>query len=306
MAEGKDRRERAAYNAALTKFDAAICEAIAVSQASSGRQPEINIGYASYVFTRMCGAGIAFIRAAPLSRWIRADFDDRHFGGVAGHARSLLDGFLLFNYLIEPAKSEAELSARVNVMHLNDCSRRFELFKNLGMAEDLAGFEKQCEELRKRLDDNEYFKALPNAVQKNCLNGRFLMIDTRDEMLAKVGFAKGQFDALYDLWSQHVHILPISFYRIEPNGRGTGIENETDRGYIAQSLDIGASVLTDATDKMVGQFPDTAGVRRGTKSTFSPGPLENRPPKRNTGESHLPPPPRESALAAAMKKRLGG
>jgi hypothetical protein len=123
MTEGKDRQDRTAYNAALTKFDAAICEAIAVSQASSGRQPEANVGYASYVFTRMCGAGISFIRAAPLSRWIRADFHDWHFGGVAGHARSLLDGFLLFNYLIEPAKSEAELKARINVMHLNDSPR---------------------------------------------------------------------------------------------------------------------------------------------------------------------------------------
>jgi hypothetical protein len=160
--------------------------------------------------------------------------------------------------------------------------------------------------LRQRLNDNEYFKALPNAVQKNCLNGRFLMIDTRDEMLAKVGFAKGQFDALYDLWSQHVHILPISFYRIEPNGRGTGIENEPDRSYIAQALDIGASVLTDATDKLVGQFPDTAGVRKGTKSTFSPGPVENRPVKRNASERPLPSPLKESALVAAMKKRFGG
>jgi hypothetical protein len=173
--------DRPGYKAALDKFDAALCEAIAVSQASSGRLPEPNVGYASHVFTQLCGAGISMIRAAPLTRWVRSDFDDWRFGSVSGHARSLVDGFLLFNYLIEPAKSEAELKTRINVMHLNDCTRRIELHTNLGFADDLEGFEKQREELRERLKGNDYFMALPGPLQKNCLNGKFMTIDSRDE-----------------------------------------------------------------------------------------------------------------------------
>lgn len=182
-----------------------------------------------------------------------------------------------------------------------------ELHTNLGFTRDLEGFEKQREELRVRLNGNEYFKSLPAAVQKNCLNGRFMMIDTRDDMLAKVDFEKGQYDALYDLWSQHVHILPLSFYRIEANGRGTGVENDTDRSYIAQALTIGAAILTEATGKMVEQFPDAAGVRKGTKSTFSPGPAENLPPKPAPVQKSAPSSPfEESGLAAAIKKGFGG
>lgn len=299
--------DRSTYEQAIAEFDSAICEAIAVSQASSWRQPTMNVGYASHVFTRMCGAGVSFIRAAPKSRWVHADFDDWQLGAVAGHARSLLDGFLLFNYLIEPAKSDAEMGARINVMHLNDCTRRIERHTNLGLMQHLEDFEKQREELRKRLEDNEYFKSLPTGVQKNCLNGRFLMIDTRDEMLTKVGFEKGQFDALYDLWSQYVHVLPISFYDMEPNGRGTGVENDADRTYIAQALKIGAALLTQVTDKMVEQFPDTASVRKGTKSRFSPGPAQNLPPKSKPVQKNTPLSPfKESVLAAAMKKSYGG
>lgn len=297
--------DRAGYKAALDKFDAALCEAIAVSQASAGRMPEPNVGYASYVFTQMCGAGVSMIRAAPLTRWVRSDSDDWRFGSVAGHTRSLVDGFLLFSYLVEPAKSEPELKTRINVMHLNDCTRRIELHTNLGFADDLEGFEKQREELRARLNGNDYFKALPAAVQKNCLNGKFMMIDSRDEMLAKVGFSKGEFDALYDLWSQHVHILPMSFYRIEPNGRGTGVENSTDRSYIAQAMEIGAAVLTESTDRMVEQFPDVADVRRGVKSTFSPGPRENRPRKKAAPAPTAAPAFAESSLMAAMKEAFG-
>lgn len=301
--------DRGAYRVALQKFDAAVCEATAVSQTTASRFVALNVGYASYVFTRMCGAGIAMIRAAPLSRWIRSDFDDWQFAAVAGHARALLDGYLLFSYLIEPPKSESELKARINVMHLNDCTRRIELHTNLGNADEVAGFEEQRAELQGRLKSNEVFATLPAPVQKQCLNGRFLMIDNRDAILAKVGFEKGQFDALYDLWSQHIHILPMSYYRIEPNGRGTGLENDTDRAYIARALEVCAEVLAEASDCMVEQFPDAAAARKGTNSTFTPGPASNLPkkgkPAKKSGSDvggYLP--FAESELSVAMKKAL--
>jgi hypothetical protein len=302
--------DRSAYSIALQKFDAAICEATAVSQATANRFVASNVGHASKVFTRMCGAGVAMIRATPLSRWISSDFDDWQFAAVAGHARALLDGYLLFSYLIEPPKSEAELKTRINVMHLNDCTRRIELHTNLGNTDDIAGFEQQRTELQKRLKENEFFAILPTSVQKQCLKGRFLMIDNRDAMLAKVDFEKGLFDALYDLWSQHIHILPMSFYRIEPNGRGTGLENNTDRAYIAQALDVCAALLAEATDRMVGQFPDAAAARKGTNSTFSPGPASNlpkkgKPAKKNGDDTSGYLPFAKSELTAAIKKTLG-
>lgn len=215
-----------------------------------------------------------------MSRWIRSDFVDWQFATVAGHARSILDGYLLFTYLIKSPESEAELKTRINVMHLNDCTRRIALHTNLGNLNEVKSFEEQRLELQERLKNNEYFSGLPASLQKQCLNGKFLMIDSRDELLAKVGLVKGHFDALYDLWSQHIHILPLSFYRIEPNGRGTGLENDSDRAYIAQALELCAAILVECTDRMVEQFPDTAVMRNGIKSTFSPGPTANRPRKK--------------------------
>jgi len=296
--------DRAGYKARLEKFDSALCEAIAVSQASAGRYPLANVAYASRVFTQMCGAGVSLIRAAPLTRWARSEFEDWRFGSVAGHARSLLDGFLLFSYLMEPTDSEAELQARINVMHLNDCTRRFELLRNIGLTEDLQGLEEQRAELQEGLVGNEHFKSLPPGVQKNCMNGRFLTIDTRDEMLAKVGFEKGQFDAIYDLWSQHVHILPISFYRIESNGRGTGLENHVDRSYFGHALEVCTAILVNATDMVVAEFPDVTAVRQGVKSMFSPGPAKNRPRKMKAMKPSSTSTFLESAMSAAVKNSL--
>lgn len=305
MSEAELHINRAKYKAALEKFDAALCEAISVSQASAGRLSPANVGYASYVFTQMCGAATSMIRATPLTRWARSDSEDWRFGAIAGHARSLLDGFLLFNYLMEPIQSEAELKVRINVMHLNDCTRRIELFKNFGIAEDIEGFERQRAELQDRLLGNEYFNSLSPAVQKNCKNGRFLTVDTRDEMLAKAGFEKGQFDALYDLWSQHVHILPLSFYRIEPNGRGTGLENDTDRAYMFQALEICSGVLAQATDLVVQQFPDVASVRKGVKSTFSPGPAENKPRPAKSSKKGETMAFKQTSISEAVKNSFG-
>jgi hypothetical protein len=125
-------------------------------------------------------------------------------------------------------------------------------------------------------------------------------------MLAKVGFQKGQFDGLYDLWSQHVHILPMSFYRTERNGRGTGLENDLDRGYMAQALEICARIMKSATDLMEGSFPDVRSVRRGVKSTFSPGPAENKPHKVKLPNAESAPFFRPSPISAAVKKSFDG
>lgn len=292
--------------AALRKFDAAACEAIAVSQASSNRYSPPHVGLASYVFTQMCGAATSMVRAAPLTRWVRSDCEDWRFGAIAGHARSLVDGFLLFNYLLEPAKSEAEVKARINVMHLNDCTRRIEMFENLGVTEEIEDFEQKRADLKQKLSGSDYFNSLSASVQKNCMNGRFITIDTRDQMLTKVGFEKGQFDAMYDLWSQHIHILPLSFYRMEPNGRGTGLENDTDRSYIAGALEMCSRALVSATDLMEGEFPDVASVRQGVKSTFSPGPAQNKPRKMKPPRKEAAPVFHESFVSAAIKKSLGG
>ena len=302
VTQSEAQTNRAAYKAALAGFDAAVCEAISVSQASSGRIAPSNVGYASRVFTQMCGAAVSLIRAAPLTRWVRSASEDWRFGAIAGHARSLLDGYLLFNYLIEPAKSEAELKARIDIMHLNDCTRRMELHKNFGLTKDIEAFDGQRVELQERLSASKYFNTLPPAVQKNCKSGRFLTIDTRDEMLAKVGFEKGQFDGLYDLWSQHVHILPLSFYRLEQNGRGTGLENDLDRGYMWQALEICAKIMKSATDLMEVSFPDVHSVRRGVKSTFSPGPRENKPRKAKSAKAKEIPTFRQSSTSAAINK----
>lgn len=266
----------AEYDKAMEAFDAALCEALAVGQASSGRYATPHHGYATHIFTCLCTQAVSMIRAAPRSRWVTAEFEHWSFNCVAGQFRAIMEGEILFTYIIETPTSPEQWSAKLNVMHLNDCTRRIKLFKNiLGQEESVAGFETAAEELRDRLRSNAYFTALPANTQKRCLSGEFLMISSRDEMLESMGKDRSAFNVMFDLLSQHTHILPLSFYRIEPEGRGTGMENEADRNYIGVGLAMCAEILKSATDKIVEAFPDVAPVRQGKQSKFSPGPKEN-------------------------------
>lgn len=296
---------RVDYLSALRAFDAAVCEALAVGQKQAGRHVPANVGYATYVFARMCGSATDMIRAVPLSRWVRSDFEDWSFSAVAGCARAILEGYLYFRYLIAATKSEDEMKTRINILYINDCTRRIDLHRNLEAPQaTIDDFEKQCTEVRERLHRSEFFATLHPQVQKKCLSGKYLMSASRDEMLEQIGFDRGHFNALFDLWSQHTHILPLSFFRMEPNGRGSGLENDVDRSYIAGAMAVCTELLVEATDLIVTKFPDVAGVRSGTRSMFSPGPHSNRPRQRDDRNmaftsSHSP---KKNQIAAIVSK----
>lgn len=302
-----DKKEQLAYSAsdyrkALHRFDVSLCEATAVSQAQAGRYVSAHLGYATHIFARMCAHAQAMIRAVPHSRWVEADFWNWDFGAAAGHARAIFEGHLLFSYLIAAPNSEAEMKSRIEVMHLNDCTRRIELHKDIeAPQEEIDKFEKQREEVRERLKRNTYFQFLPAQIQKGCLSGKYLMIKSRDEMAKQVYGDKATFDAIFDLLSQHTHILPLSFYRMEPQGRGSGIENETDRAYTGKALAFCANIIREATDKIVEAFPDTSEVRQGIKSTFSPGPRENLPrPSKKKKKVEKSEAPKQKLLAGSL------
>jgi len=274
------------YKAALKHFDAAVCEALAVGQETSNRIVAAHIAYGTHVFARICSHATAFIRAAPKSRWVNSDSEYWDFSSIAGHARSIIEGFLLFVYLVDETSSAEEKLVKVNVMHLNDCIKRISLMEAAGNAEALQWLTGQATELRNRLSSNPAFLSLEPALINRLLAGKYLMVLTRDEQLESVSWDKSWFYPMWDVLSQHTHVLPLSFYNMEPNGRGTGILNDTDRGYITLFLLTCAEVINDCVDKMVEIFPDAASVRSGVDSKFSPGPRRNLPKHKKRGSGN--------------------
>lgn len=271
------------YEEILNDMDSAVCEAMSVGQYIGHQIAEPHIGYSTHIATRINCHAVSIMMCAPKSRWVKPAFEHWDFSAIAGHARSILEGYLFLVYISSKPQSEDEWRARLNVMHMNDCVRRLKLFKN-GLGPQFEFYSEQKRIITERLEGNKYFQALPDGVRRGCLKGQYLMISTQDEMVERVGWDVNSFRVLWDVMSQYAHVLTLSFYNMEVNGRGTGLENEADRSYMTMSLALAAEAVSKSTDILMGFFPGALQVRRGIASQFSPGPYANDPKKRENAK----------------------
>lgn len=260
------------YFSAVRKIDIATCEACAVSQGIGVREAEAFKSWSTYVFSRLCQHSHALIAALPISRWSKREYQNWDLSHIAPHVRAILEGEVFFLYISNTPASNEEFSAKINTLHLNDCVKRIEFMKSFEDHESVAGFEKQKEEITQRFENNDFFNALSSSVKKKILSGKSTMIYNRDDILRENGIDVSQFKVNFDFLSHYTHILPMSFYRMESNGRGTGSLNEADFNYICLYVDIAAEAIVHCTDRLIELFPDAARHRKGLKSKFSFGP----------------------------------
>ena len=185
-----------------------------------------------------------------------------------------MEAALLFHYLSDADADPDNQRAIVQLMHLYDLTKRTTIIYDGEMDGEA---DRVRAEIVGRLKSTRRFKELPPEAQKNALKGRWLMLESRDNIMARLGWNKSWYYLLWNLTSQYTHVYSLAFYRIEPNGRGTGIENHFDRKFLALGLETCAHVLTGITDALCERFPSTKDVRNGSNSKFSPGPARNLP-----------------------------
>ncbi|HCS8192713.1 hypothetical protein [Pseudomonas aeruginosa] len=265
------------YDDALSKLDIATCEAMALSQAINSDDAARHIAYSVEIYKRLCRHAVALVSAVPRSRWVAADFENWDFACVAGQSRAVMEGYLLFRYLVRAPSCNHEWVTKLLVLYLNDRVRRAKMMTDLGATEASEHWSSEAQELRERLNENPWFLALDRNVKKGCLSGKFLMVQSRDQVLEMAGLEIDQFNAVWDLLSQYAHMLPMSFTSSEPDGRGSGDENQEDKDYIGTTIACCADILNTATDILAREFPAVAEVRRGIESRFLQGPRSNRP-----------------------------
>ena len=272
LPEGFSSRDQ--YSKSLAKFDAALCEGCAVSQATSGKVVRPSLAYATHVFARILAHGRNLIRSVPGSRWCSSDYDDWDFGANAGNFRSIMEAGLLFHYLCDADPDPDNQRAVVQLIHLYDLTKRATIIYDGEMDDEIAAVRTQIIE---RLKGTRGFMALPPDVQNNALKGKRLMLESRENIMTRIGWDKSLFRFFWNLTSQYTHVYSLAVYRIEPNGRGTGIENDFDRKFLAFGLDTCAEVLKGITDALCRHFSNVKAVRNGSYSKFSPGPSRNLP-----------------------------
>ena len=265
---------RAQYVRSLSRFDAALCEGCAVSQATSGQFVHPSLGYATHVFARILAHGRNLIRSMPWNRWCSSDYEDWDFGANAGNFRSIMEATLLFHYLSEADSDSDNQRAIVQLLHLYDLTKRTTIICD---SETDGEADRVRAEIVGRLESTRRFKELPPKAPKAALKGRWLMFESKENIMACLGWDKSWYYLLWNLTSQYIHVYSLAFYRLEPNGRGTGIENQFDRKFLALGLETCADLLRGIIDALCEHFPNAKDVRNGSNSKFSPGPARNLP-----------------------------
>ena len=260
------------YVKSLARFDAALCEGCAVCQKISGQNVHPSLGYSTNVFTRILAHGRNIMRSVPRSKWCSADYEDWDFGANASSFRSILEASLLFHYLCDADSDPDNQRAIVQLMHLYDLKKRATIIHD-GMVDD--ELDDTREKIVGLLKSTQRFKGLPPDAQKNALKGKWLMLESKEDIMTRIGWDKKMFYFLWNLTSQYAHVYSLAFYRIKPNGRGTGMENDFDREFLAVGLETCALILIDITDALCAHFPDAKKIRNGAYSKFSPGPYRN-------------------------------
>ena len=239
------------YQKHLQHFDAAVCEAIAVSQACARRLETPTVCYSTRVFVRICTHAQAMMCAAPKSRWVKREFDIWDVSTVASHARSILEGYLLFRYLADAPDNLNTQLAYEEVIHLYDCMKRIKILPHLLPVEEITSFQEQAKEITTRLEGNTYFSSLDPKLQKELLAGKWMTITPKNDLIANLEIDQAEFDFFWHYLSQYTHVLSFSFHRMEPNGRGTGLENDFDRAALCMVMEFCSGLLIAAVDRLV-------------------------------------------------------
>lgn len=249
----------ARYREALGLFENRVQAAIDLSRAAGNRPSETSaIAWASVLFTRLVNFAVSLSKLLPGSAYTsetsRVTWDN---SAVSTLARSAYECFLLLFYIGLDEVEEVEWIARQKLMYLHDCTMRLRVFyTEADGGEQRVFYEDQRAILVEQLLANAYFAGLGERRRTHFLRGRDLFFHSQDEILTRLGLDAPNYRRLYELLSAHVHSLPVSFYRAFEDGRGRGVENDAELGYIAQGVEFVCGLLEAAGAGYRALFPD--------------------------------------------------
>lgn len=226
-----------------------------VSYSLAGKKSEPKLFWATVIFTKLCTTSYTLLQILPNSQVSRHKISHWDFSSVATLGRNIIENYHTLFYLCFDEISEEEYQCRKQLFNLHDCISRKKVFSNFGN-EDARDFDRTATELRANLEQNSIFKGFSEKRQRHLLKGDDAFYLIKDAIEEKIGSNVSQSKAMFNFFSNQTHTLPMSYYRMtEQKKRGTGVESEVDKGYIAMTLEYVSQYVHDATIRMIKFFP---------------------------------------------------
>lgn len=264
----------AEYLERLQSFSDVVADCANVTRRFGGySSPTSQHFYASVLFTSMCTRATSLAILAPYSEWAKRKFEHWDFASVANVARSIMEFRLNFHYLCIDEIPREEWECRWNVFNLHDCKSRKELFSafsEMTGKESEQDFSEPWADLVARLEKNSHFQALSTGQKKSILNGGKSHLLPLEEIAVKAGIETGLFRFMWKLMSTHAHGLPMSFYRMQNDDRGRGVQTPVEEHYTILLLSFCMSMLVSTRDEFVALMGNIEQKKREIAYAFHP------------------------------------
>jgi hypothetical protein len=220
----------------VLQFRLELDKSILISKLIANRDIGLKNYYMSILMVRYLNLAIAINRLLPQEEKEPSNIHSWDFGSIATLTRNFIETFHSFFYIgIEDIDNE-EWNLRLKVFHLHDCSRRAELFKIIGETSQQEKFLNISKDLLNEIMQNKKFMTLNPDLQRRITKAETAFILGRQEIERRIDPTDSSIKLVYLFLSNQTHSFPMAYYRTENEGRGSSVENKTDKAYIILCL----------------------------------------------------------------------
>jgi hypothetical protein len=220
------------------------------------------------------GLPVADLKPIGYRRHEREPLTTLDYSSIAVLCRTIVDASVMYWYLTEEI-SDDEWAFRSAVLNVHDSASRVRLFKGID-PEEAEIQRTNLDTQKKALSGLTLFNARPDEEKSKLLSGQTMYVNGMRSLLKNMNVGKVYFDGLYNYLSAHVHLTPLSYFRLR---EGSAEEVSFSRGFMQLCLyeasrmtvrvalrEIEISKLTDKIEpKLIEQMKEFAAEPMGAE-----------------------------------------
>jgi hypothetical protein len=191
-------------------FEYVIKFAMEVSLLIGGKPTSLPHSYASFMLYRICT--VAGSVTEIYRRHEREPLTTLDYSSIAVLCRTIVDASVMYWYLTETVNDD-EWAFRLAVLNVHDAASRVRLFKGLN-SEEADNQRANLDALKIKLSTLALFTSRSEEEKAKLLSGQTMYVNGMRSLLKDMNIGKIYFDGLYNYLSAHVHLTPLSYFRM--------------------------------------------------------------------------------------------
>ncbi len=213
------------YKVSRSVYSKTVALGFKLSQSFHGEKGDLKKSICSTLFLKLILNSISILRLTPNIENDKGIFD---ISSIAGLVRSLIENSnILFYFCFDKIKNE-ELEFRIDLSRLHTNIELKKMLTSFGQKEeDFVSINKENQNSKDRIRQNNFFANLPNKQGSEILKGRNGFFLTHKEITLERKIDLDVFNGVFKFLSSHLHSLPYSINQIQ-NNLMTGVGNKSE------------------------------------------------------------------------------